>query len=486
MSAAPEGGINLLETDGTLFVWPWPAGLEKDLTVRRHIRERVPIVTDGGTVLTKVRHGHTKEVLYRLTDDHSTGAVFSGLTDYVKKWLQDRRLETVYTVRRKPLPVPDWSRMTKTLREGQPEILKVMTEHHCATIQAATGLGKSEAIVQFLRVSPGVRVGIVTFTGQVRNSLFRRIRDGDPDRRICVLKSGSIKDPDADTFVMVDKSLHRLSPEEIDVLIIDEAHGAAARGAWDNLSAFVGCRVYGLSATPTGRHDQADLILEALCGPVRINLDYAFSVAIGANVPINAYIYEARGPVDLEKADEHVKIAKGIWRNRQRNNLIAHLASQLASDQQTLITCTSLEHVLCLQKLLPSFTCVANAPDPVREAKLIKWGLLPPGWKDLPFFTTDTDKAREDMEKGTLLKAIVTPLWKEGVDFVHLRWLIRADGKSGPIPCGQIGGRLARRTDEKNWAAIIDFYDRFSGFQWASDQRIQHYQKTGWTVHRIA
>jgi len=336
----------------------------------------------------------------------------------------------------------------------------------------------------YRRINPTLRIGVVTFTGQGRDSIAARLRDKCPNHTVCIL-AAALPKFDADTYVTLDKSLHRLDPSELDVLIIDEVHGSGSSAAFDHLHRFCAVRVYGMSATPFGRHDGADLAPIALCGLPRIDLDYGFAVSAGANVPLHVFMYEAAGRGDLKPMAPRLREMLGIWRNSKRNALLAHLANSIPRDEQCLMVCRVTEHVLRLHRMTPDAVCVFGMPTDEREAELMNMGLLPPGWKGLPRYRTDKDAARREFERGDLMRAITTPLWKESVDFVHLRWVVRADGTVNSIFCLQTGYRASRVHEGKAAASIIDTVDRFSGMEERSMRRVETYKEEGWDVHFV-
>lgn len=90
-------------------------------------------------------------------------------------------------------------------------------------------------------------------------------------------------------------------------------------------------------------------------------------------------------------------------------------------------------------------------------------------------------KIRREFESGELKKLIATNIFSEGVNFVHLKYLIRADGEISKISNTQIPGRLSRLFPGKSCAYLIDFVDHFS--PWAYQRsvvRYQDYKEAGW------
>jgi superfamily II DNA or RNA helicase len=469
-------------TDAAVRIEPWIPDLEPDLILHRRINVEQPVISNGGRFYNVRKPMIRDERLFTVAD--GAGYVYPGLKERVETRLT--KLGVAFDIVDCSTPVPPLAmeKINVDLRKGQPEILNVMSTERNGTIKAATGLGKTEVIVQFIRACGKLKVAVVTFKGDVRNSIYDRIRKGCPEKTICVLRAGSVF-YESDVYVLADKSLHRLPVDCVDVVIIDEVHGAGASKAFEDLCALAGKRIYGFSATPKGRHDKSDLAVECLCGPVRVDLTYEFSIDAGANVPLYCYFYTADGPRDLAKKPDFIRDRLGIWCNSRRNDLIAYLCNQLPGSEQTLIVCRTAEHVLNLRKRLPDYTCVFRSPSADREEVLLKKGLLVPGWKHLPYIIVDPDESRLRFESGDLKKVICTPVWREGMDFVHLRWLIRADGTANEIAAIQIGGRLARKTEGKESAALIDFWDDFSDFQTRSAARMRRYAKEGWIVQRM-
>ena len=88
---------------------------------------------------------------------------------------------------------------------------------------------------------------------------------------------------------------------------------------------------------------------------------------------------------------------------------------------------------------------------------------------------------RRQFESCELKKLIATNIFSEGVNFVHLKYLIRADGEISRISNTQIPGRLSRLFPGKTCAYLIDFVDHFS--PWAYQRscvRYSDYKDAGW------
>lgn len=90
--------------------------------------------------------------------------------------------------------------------------------------------------------------------------------------------------------------------------------------------------------------------------------------------------------------------------------------------------------------------------------------------------------ARNAFSKGTLKYVISTFVFKQGINAVHLRLLIRADGTTSEVAGIQIPGRLSRLDKDKDYAYLVDLDDTFN--PWAKNRAISRrvqYDKQGWT-----
>lgn len=90
-------------------------------------------------------------------------------------------------------------------------------------------------------------------------------------------------------------------------------------------------------------------------------------------------------------------------------------------------------------------------------------------------------RMRNAFAKGTLRGVISTYVFRQGVNFPHLRVLIRADSVTSEIAGIQIPGRLSRLDEGKDYGYLVDLYDGFCDWAKARSQdRIAQYEKQGW------
>jgi hypothetical protein len=222
--------------------------------------------------------------------------------------------------------------------------------------------------------------------------------------------------------------------------------------------------------------------LEALFGRTIFHMPYWEAVELGLVVPIRVELCDVvmhHNPV-ANKSGTY-KERWGVWRNEQRNSLVAAKAASFADDEQVLVLVKTIEHAVHLRQFLPGWTLV-YAPGEL-EQKYARQGLVP---DDEPRMTPARSEAlRVAFESGQLKKAIATGVWSVGIDPVQLVALVRAQGGASEIADIQAPGRVSRThtAGSKEVGIVCDFVDKFdAGLMRASQTRVRHYKAMRWDV----
>lgn len=377
---------------------------------------------------------------------------------------------------------PDWSKLPE-LRTGQKEALEAIVGHDHGLIVCATGFGKSFTINVLCSLYPKSRF-IITAPGasDVKN-LYNRLIASFPDE-VALMGAGKHGDPNKRIAVTTTKSILRCDFDHCDFFIYDEAHGCGHNQSTQAILAHLGgSRIYGFTATPVGRGDRTDKLMEAIFGPVIFEMNYQESQAVGNVTPIEVFIYDIGGTITTNKTyDSFIrKKRKLYWRNEERNLSIACLAKALPPEEQVLIMVETIDHMIHLAQHLPEYTLVMGGnEDIMNRAKSRKIKIRNT--------IADNDKARQqavqDFQSGKIKKVIATTVWKQAVDFQGLSVLIRADGAPGAIASYQIPGRLSRIAKGKTKGILIDFRDTFNDAAMRNYYaRLKTYKKNGWTIN---
>lgn len=370
-------------------------------------------------------------------------------------------------------------------RNDQIDVIGLVCDHpEGFIVKAPTGWGKSYLIVQVCKVLPKARIAIVSPGKDVTQTLYKRLKRQIRDVGLVGGGSNYISRITVSTM----ESCSKLSGYEWDLLLFDEVHRAASPVTANTIAeVFHKTKCVGLSASPTGRSDGADLVTEALFGPIIYEVNYQSGVDRGAVAPIKVKMYRIdRGP-KIESSNSTTINRQGLWRNRMRNKFIAKLAKQIPEDEQVLIVVDTAEHGLLLRHLLPDYELVFSTVSSKAALKKLYDGTFAPikGLHKGKLLDGRRERLRKDFEEGTLKKVIATGVWNTGVDFTQLQWLIRADGLGSPIQATQTPGRLSRVSEGKHYGMLIDFMDMFCpALERRSLKRLRSYRSSDkeWNV----
>lgn len=371
------------------------------------------------------------------------------------------------------------------LRAGQKEVLEAILSHDLGTVVCATGFGKSFLIGELIRGFPDSRF-IVTAPGiSETKNLYNRIKEIVPAKDLSLLGAGSKDPPDRRVAVAVSRSVHKADFQNADFFLCDEAHSCGHNVFSTMLLSSLGdSRNYGFTATPSGRSDKSEKVMEALFGVPIARFEYQDCVEAGNVTPIDVIFYKVPGEIASSQSRFGNKFVQNkrrfYWRNEVRNLTIALIAKELPEDEQILIMVESVDHLIHLAKLLPDYALVYGDGNDLQKraaAQRIKLENRHSHTKE------ESDKIYNEFRAGTLKKAIATGVYKQGVDFPGLSVLIRADGSPSKIASSQIPGRLSRLSADKNRAVLIDFWDVFNETAKRNYfMRMRNYKKNGWRI----
>ncbi len=368
------------------------------------------------------------------------------------------------------------------LKARQDECLAAVIENEMGLVVAPTGFGKSYLFGAICLAFPKAKIHVVTKRRDVVKRLYRHLIRYIPN----VGQVGAGKRRFERVTVVTADSLHRVDHtpmHEADIVLFDEVHEAMAPTYIEQLARYQRARMYGFTATPEGRFDNAHYRIEGLFGPRIFTMTYPEAVELKLVVPVKVEwlpVHMERNPCG-DMSDTR-KERWGIWQNDYRNAKIAEKANSFAADEQTLILVRSVEHAIHLKLHLPNYRLCYDKIDEAEYRNYVRNELLDP--EDEPMMTSyRRDKMQMDFEAGTLKKVIATDVWSTGVDFPQLAVLIRADARSSEIIDIQAPGRVVRKHDAsgKEYGLVVDMMDHFDGtFLRRSHDRRRSYQRQGW------
>ena len=379
---------------------------------------------------------------------------------------------------------PDLSRLP-ILRPGQDAILAPVLTSTCGVIEAPTGGGKSFLMRTLALLFPTAKIVIATPGKDLVNEHAASMREVFAFDEVGVIGGGSDQQGRRIT-VATSASLDKVDLEGCDFLIFDEVHRAAAPKTAQALARARRARMYGFSATPYGRGDNADLETEALFGPRIVEKTYQEVQQESESLTdMECFIFDAGGCKEMQGLQGVQLNRHAVWRNKERNQLIVYAIEwafrQFGEDIQILVAVDTTQHAVYLGNLLPSFTKVYALSNDDKWEMYERQKLVPPGSK--PMTSNQREQARLDFKAGKLRRAISTGVWSTGVNFPELSVLVRAEACGNAIKNTQWPGRATRRTDTKDTSYIIDFDDKFERtLEGRAARRLTVYRKKGWKI----
>ena len=355
----------------------------------------------------------------------------SGLLHLVEKFQLESKLKfKILDKRAKPMSTPGmfaWKLPIELYLEQREAVRKLALKGR-GTVSMPTGTGKS------------ITQAYLIFAMQMKT--------------LVVVPNLGLKEQLQDTFRRCFGSLDNIAVENIDspklkiakdfdLLIVDEAHHAAARTyralnktAWQGIY----CRAF-FTATPFRSRDSETILMESLTGEVVYRLTYDTAVAKKYICPIEVFYYDL--PPQKMKGNSKswpAVYSEMIVKNDVRNRLIATLLQTLhVQKQSTLCLCKEIAHGRTLVDLTGAAFAHGEAED---CQQLIDW-----------------------FSNGKLTTLIgTTGVVSEGVDTRAAEWIILGAGGKSKNQLMQSIGRGVRRFGEKESAKIILFRDRSNKF----------------------
>lgn len=385
-----------------------------------------------------------------------------GFMHRVKSALREAGWTFTIMDERTPMPAPDLLKACSKLYDYQVECAWTAIMSGGGIIACPTGWGKTHQIAAIVKAfNPDdlkMRgTPLVVVTTPDKDITFKDWEDLKamlPDRDVGLVMSGKNKFSD-DVQVITLDSLHRLNPDDVGVVIVDEVHASASDERARSITKFKKAAKWGVSATPDGRFDGRDLVTEGLFGPVVYKRTYQQGVKDGALVPITVCWVQCPEPtVGMEKYEKYStrdgRYRQGVWRNEGRNAMIGEIIRQLPPNMQCLCIMQYLDQMNRIIPYCPPGTEYVHAQTDEKELAQCP---------NLRAVTPQERKAIYARVKDAEIKRVLsTYVYKQGVNFPHLEVVINAGGGGSDIVAKQVPGRESRKTQTKQRSYLIDFW----------------------------
>lgn len=364
---------------------------------------------------------------------------------------------------RTPFIQPDLQAGLAGLREYQWECAYTAIMSGGGIISCPTGWGKTHLIGSICRAfsyaelcARSTPLTVVTCADkEIAVQNYETLKQVLPHREVGLIMSG-VKDVSEDIQVITLGSMNHVNSEDIGILVVDEVHGAATPSRTGNIIAAKKARIWGASATPTGRFDGGDLITEGMIGPVIYQRTYQSGVDDGALVPIEVYWVNCPPPaIGVDRYNRYTtrrgKYNQAVIKGDVQNRLTADVLQRMPTELQTLCIMQQTAQMNELVGLIPGIRYV--------HAKTADKDLIAARQHNLVGITTKERKKLYDAVRDGKIRTILsTHVYKQGVNFPNLSVIVCPGGGGSEIVAGQIPGRGSRIVDGKDVAYLIDFW----------------------------
>lgn len=411
------------------------------------------------------------------------GKFLSGLLEKVKLVLKNASVPFKLVDMRESVPFGSQVNTNNIeQREYQQRVLEATLMHKGGIVQSATGSGKSVMITELIantNVKTMVYVIGIDLLYQMHETFEKMlgtkvgiIGDGVADIRkinVCTVwtaaqalgeKYTPFDDEDISTKEHFDSSNKEKIVKTIkaaQMVIYDECQMLAAKTLQTiNLASNDAYYKFGFSGTPY-RDDGADLLLEAVCGKVIVEV--TASELIKKGFLVKPKIYFVNVPELDELPDNYQSIYKSyIVENEVRNNKIVDMANKLVkSGRKALILVKNIKHGEALLAKLKDDHVIYFVRGCIDS--------------------DERNRIRKEFLAGRLDIIIASVVFDQGIDLPNLDALILAgSGKSTGRTLQRLG-RVIRQCPGKKDAIVIDFIDNAKYLSEHSRKRIEIYRR---------
>lgn len=362
-------------------------------------------------------------------------------------------------------------------RIGQRECLETIIKKPCGVIQAPTGFGKTYLLGLLCNAFPKEKIHICTKSVKLVKEIYQRLSKVVDS---IGMVGGGKRELDKRVTVFTVDSLE-YSNGDASFFIYDECHTAAGPTYIDKIMRiYPYARRYGFSATPTGRGDGADDILEMLFGPLIFKMTYDDGVKNGLISKIKVrWLKSTSVPTKgLNYVSKVYRDRYCIWENSVRNKLIADDIHAHYGDTKVLVLVATVAHAFALRQYLPEFEVNYSSMPSDTFNDLLKKGLIDKDYK--PLKAKDKEQLFQDFLSGKTKKVISTDVWNTGIDVPDLAVVYNVSGRVSQILNTQGAGRASRLFSGKEYGQVVDIQDKFGEYSGFSYSRYKTYKQLKW------
>lgn len=295
----------------------------------------------------------------------------------------------------------------------------------------------STLLLNTIRAFPGLKT-VVTAPGiDLLQQLQEELTLALPYREVKGIYTGSHGKQQSDhgvTVVSMD-SLEKCDFLGTKLVLIDEPHSIVTESRACLLHGFLNARRIGFGATLSGRFDKADIMIQALIGPVLANKTYIEARDEGAVCPLEVCVLNL--PITaFAGVDRDAAYREAVVHNPQFKAAVADICLRaLPADWQTLIFITTETQAKGLLEVIPHGT--------IAMGKLLN--------------KAERKAMTARVKNNEIKRSICSNIYSTGTTFHEVRAMVNCGLGGGSISCVQKPGRLAEIRPGKKCGVVVDF-----------------------------
>lgn len=339
-------------------------------------------------------------------------------------------------------------------RGSQEELItKLLSADSNGILEAPTRYGKTVLLMNACRAYPDEQILLTAPGIDLVQQLYQDVKEHLPDRNVVLIGAGSRrKEAGSDITVCSMDSLEKVQKTSFGLVIADEVHATVTDTRKVILDTFKGRRL-GFGATPEGRADGRDLLIEGIWGPVLARKTYREAVAEGAICPI--IVLMLRMPVDSKGYFSwHQAYDSILCNSRIMASVVAYINRYIIPQDHQAFTFIKNE------KQCKLYQQVAEVEQSMAMAKLLN--------------KQERKALTDDLKDNIIKRVLCSNIFIQGVTFHSMRALINASSGGHNSQIYQKIGRLAEKIEGKKYGIAIDFY--FEPSKRSGQARTDHWQ----------
>lgn len=333
-----------------------------------------------------------------------------------------------------PFPQPRLDLMNGFRFSQEALLREALLKNASGIIEAPTRWGKTHLIKNILKAYSGMPI-LVTAPGlDLLKQLQEQLTQLLPGREIKSMIDDKTRYQGDDITIISMDSLHKADKGRTMLIVIDEPHALVTDGRMPEFLEFTKARKLAVGATPGGRFDNRDILIEGVIGPVLARRTFREAVEEGAICQIVVFMIDISCRT-ITKRKRRTILKEALFESPAVAEVMRRILTWLPEDWQKMAFIKNEDSARFFQGQFPG--------SEIAMAKLLT--------------KTQREDMRQRMAEGSIKLAFASDIYAQGLTFSDLMVLFNL-GSGGPyVNAVQKPGRLAEIRPGKKAGYMFDF-----------------------------